>query len=66
MNVKLTFKDGEKQVLSEQQAKKVIGSINYLKLIKYFNSSKSLKDMRLRVLDRDITINELKSVEIVL
>jgi len=59
----LNYKNGKQEVLSEENTKKVIGSINYLKLIKFLMSSKQVEPTTIKILDREISTEELKSVE---
>lgn len=66
MRLALNFKNGKKEVLSEEDTKKVIGSINYLKLIKYLMSSKKVSVKTINILDKEIAVDELKSMEVLL
>ncbi len=63
MRLALNYKNGKQEVLSEENTKKVIGSINYLKLIKFLMSSKQVEPTTIKILDREISTEELKSVE---
>ncbi|MEA4826449.1 MAG: hypothetical protein VB130_07425 [Clostridium sp.] len=66
MRLALNFKNGKKEVLSEEDTKKVIGSINYLKLIKYLMSSKKVSVKTINILDKEIAVDELRSMEVLL
>lgn len=66
MKLALNYKDNRREVLNEENTKKVIGSINYLKLIKYLMGSKKLEVTSVKILDKEVKIDELKSIEVLL
>lgn len=66
MRLALNYKNGTQEVLSEDNTKKVIASINYLKAIKFLMSSKKIEPTTIKILDREISTAELKSVEVML
>ena len=66
MIITLNYKDNRKEVLNEEEAKKAIESINYLKLIKYFMASKKIEKVNIKALNKEIRIDELKSIEVLL
>lgn len=65
MRLALNFKNGKKEVLSEEDTDKLIGSLNYLKLIKYLMSTKKIEVKKIKVLDREIMLDDLNSMEII-
>lgn len=66
MRLALNYKDNRREVLDEENTKKVIGGINYLKLIKYLMGSKKLEATSVKILDKEVKIDELKSIEVLL
>lgn len=64
MKVALNYKDNRREIISEENTKKIIKSINYLKLIKYLNGSNKFEEKNIKILDKEIKIDELKSVEV--
>ncbi|MCY6483779.1 hypothetical protein OW763_05370 [Clostridium aestuarii] len=64
MRLVINYKSGKKEMLNEEDTKKVMKSINYLKLIRFIMSSKKLKGKTINILDKKINIDELKSLEI--
>ncbi|MCY6370290.1 hypothetical protein [Clostridium ganghwense] len=64
MRLGLNYKNGKKEVLNENDTKNVISSINYLKLIKFLMSSKKVSGKTIKILDKEVKIDELKSLEI--
>ncbi|MCY6959996.1 hypothetical protein [Clostridium brassicae] len=66
MRLGLNYKNGKKEVFNETDTKSIIAGINYLKLIKYIKGSKKVEGKVIKILDKDINIDELRSIEIIL
>lgn len=66
MRLALNYKNGVQEVLNEEDTKKVIGSINYLKLIKFLMSSKKIEPTSIKILGKEVSTDDLKSVEVIL
>jgi len=64
MRLALNFKNGVKEVLSEEETSKVISSLNYLKIIKYLMNTKKIEVTKIKILDREILSEDLRSMEI--
>lgn len=64
MRLALNFKSGVKEVLSEEETSKVISSLNYLKIIKYLMNTKNIEVSKIKILDREILTEDLRSMEI--
>lgn len=65
MRIGINYKNGKKEVLNESDTKDVIKSVNYLKLIKFLLGSKSMSEKTIKILDKEVKTEELKSIEII-
>lgn len=64
MRLVLNYNNGKREVLNENDTKNVIASINYLKLIKFLMSSKKVSGKSIKILDKEVKVDELRSLEI--
>lgn len=66
MRVALKYKNGRLEEFNEEATKKITASMNYLKLLKYAAGGKKFNDATVKILDKEIIIKELESIEVFL
>ncbi|ABK61073.1 MULTISPECIES: hypothetical protein [Clostridium] len=69
MKLAFNFKTGKKEVIDEEDTKKLIDSINFLKVAKYLMGPKKtnkIGDMSFVLSGERIKVSDLKSVELIL
>lgn len=65
MKLAFNFKSGERTMMSEEKTNKIIGSVNYLKLIKYLMGPKKIENSSFKILDTEIQVSDLNSIEVI-